>query len=275
MDIGQEQVRVEGLRKRFGRLEVLKGIDLAIRRGEVVVVMGASGSGKTTLIRCINFLEQPDAGRVTVCGIDVECGPQHLKERDRAHRVREICRRTGMVFQQFNLFPHMTALGNVIEGPLTVRRMARPDAVVLGEHLLEKVGLADKRDEHPARLSGGQKQRVAIARALAMEPEVMLFDEPTSALDPELHEEVLQTMRALARDGMTMIIVTHEVRFAQDVADRVLFMDGGLFVEEGPPEEFFARPTHPRARSFLRLVGAAHEPPAPADGNAASTGPSS
>ena len=272
MIAGRDQVRVEGLHKRFGRLEVLKGIDFAIQRGEVVVVMGASGSGKTTLIRCLNFLEQPDAGRVSICGIDVACGPGHIKERDRAHRVREICRRTGMVFQQFNLFPHMTALENVIEGPVTVRGMARPEAVALGEVLLAKVGLADKRDEHPSRLSGGQKQRVAIARALAMEPEVMLFDEPTSALDPELHEEVLQTMRALARDGMTMIIVTHEVRFAQDVADRVMFMDGGLIVEEGPPEEFFARPTHPRARSFLRLVGAAHDPPVPGEHDGPSGG---
>jgi cystine transport system ATP-binding protein len=248
------QVRLEGVRKRFGALEVLKGIDLRVRRGEVVVVMGASGSGKTTLLRCINLLEEPDAGRIEVCGLGVPCGHHAQRGRDRARSIREIRMRAGMVFQSFNLFPHMTALGNVIEGPLTVRKMPRQDAVALGERLLARVGLADKRDEYPSRLSGGQKQRVAIARALAMEPEVVLFDEPTSALDPELHEEVLQAMRELARDGMTMVVVTHEVRFAQDVADRVVFVDDGSIVEEGPPAEFFARPSHPRARAFLRLV---------------------
>jgi cystine transport system ATP-binding protein len=247
------QIRVEGLHKRFGRLEVLKGIDLVVRRGEVVVIMGRSGSGKTTLIRCINFLEEPDVGRVSVCGIEVPCG-RRAGGRDRGRRVREIRLRAGMVFQQFNLFPHLTALGNVIEGPLTVRKLPRADAIALGERLLARVGLADKRDEYPSRLSGGQKQRVAIARALAMEPEVVLFDEPTSALDPELHEEVLQTMRALAREGMTMVVVTHEVRFARDVADRVLFMDGGVILEQGPPAEFFANPRQPTARAFLRLV---------------------
>jgi len=247
------RIRVKGLRKRFKRLEVLRGVDLGVERGEVVVVMGPSGSGKTTLLRCINFLEEPDEGQVTVCGIDVPCGPG-ARRREQMRRIREIRMRVGMVFQQFNLFPHMTALENVIEGPLSVRRMSRSDAIALGERLLTRVGLSDKRDEYPSRLSGGQKQRVAIARALAMEPEVVLFDEPTSALDPELHEEVLQTMRALARDGMTMIVVTHEVRFAQDVADRVLFMDDGAIVEQASAAEFFARPQHPRARAFLRLV---------------------
>ncbi len=251
------QIEVEGLRKRFGALEVLKGIDLAVRRGEVVVVMGRSGSGKTTLIRCMNLLEEPDAGRVRICGCAVGCG-EGARGRARARAIREIRTRAGMVFQSFNLFPHMTALGNVIEGPITVKRMPRPEAVALGEALLARVGLADKRDEYPSRLSGGQKQRVAIARALAMQPAVMLFDEPTSALDPELHDEVLQTMRALARDGMTMVVVTHEIRFAQDVADRVVFMEGGLIVEQGAPSEFFCRPQHPGARSFLRLV--AHQP---------------
>ena len=247
------RVAVSGLRKRFGPLEVLKGIDLEVRRGEVVVVMGPSGSGKTTLIRCLNFLEEPDEGRVRVCDIEVPCG---RKAGGRARR-RQICQlrsQAAMVFQQFNLFPHMTALGNVMEGPVTVRGMPKAEATALGERLLARVGLADKRDEYPSRLSGGQKQRVAIARALAMEPEVVLFDEPTSALDPELHEEVLQAMRQLARDGRTMVVVTHEVRFAQDVADRVVFMDGGVILEEGAPADFFARPKHPRVRSFLRLV---------------------
>ncbi len=247
------QIRVEGLHKRFGHLAVLKGIDLTVRRGEVVVIMGPSGSGKTTLIRCMNFLEEPDAGCVTVCGLDVLCGKRG-GGRERARRIREIRKRAGMVFQQFHLFPHLTALGNVIEGAMCVRKLPRAEAVALGERLLARVGLADKRDEYPSRLSGGQKQRVAIARALAMEPEIILFDEPTSALDPELHEEVLQTMRELARDGMTMVVVTHEVQFAQDVADRVLFMDGGTILEEASAREFFATPKHARARTFLRLV---------------------
>jgi ABC-type polar amino acid transport system ATPase subunit len=247
------QIRVEGLRKRFGALEVLGGIDFAVRRGDVVVIMGPSGSGKTTLLRCLNFLEEPDAGRVVICGQEVHCGVRATGSQ-RARCIREIRKRVGMVFQQFHLFPHMTALGNVIEGPLSVRKLPRPEAVVLGERLLARVGLADKRDAFPSRLSGGQKQRVAIARALAMDPEVILFDEPTSALDPELHEEVLQTMRALARDGMTMVVVTHEVRFARDVADRVLFMEAGAIVEEGLAVEFFVRPRHPRAHTFLRLV---------------------
>lgn len=247
------QVRVERLHKRFGTLQVLKGIDLSVRRGEVVVIMGPSGSGKTTLIRCINFLEEPDAGHVSVCGFEVPCGSR-VSTRQRKRHIREIRKRAGMVFQNFNLFPHMTALENVIEGPVTVRKARRSEATALGERLLERVGLADKRDEYPSRLSGGQKQRVAIARALAMEPEVVLFDEPTSALDPELHEEVLQTMRALARDGMTMMVVTHELSFAREVADRVIFMADGVILEEGPPETFFANPEHSRTRAFLRLV---------------------
>ncbi|MBA3339863.1 MAG: amino acid ABC transporter ATP-binding protein [Geodermatophilaceae bacterium] len=247
-------IRVEALHKCFGRLEVLKGIDLAVSRGEVVVVMGASGSGKTTLLRCINFIETPDRGRVTVCDTCIDCGPNGLRGRARAKQIRSVCRQAAMVFQQFNLFPHKTALQNVIEAPMTVKGMSKPDAIALGERLLDRVGLADKRDEYPSRLSGGQQQRVAIARALAMEPEVVLFDEPTSSLDPELHEEVLQTMRELAREGMTMVVVTHEVQFAKDVADRVVFMDGGVIVEEAAPAEFFTRPRHARARLFLRMV---------------------
>ena len=246
-------IRVTDVHKQFGSLEVLKGVSLAVRRGEVIVVMGPSGSGKTTLIRCMNLLEEPDAGTVSVCGRRIACGAGR-RSRDRASEIRQIRTRAAMVFQQFNLFPHMTALENVIEGPLSVRRLPRPDAVALGERLLGRVGLADKRDEHPARLSGGQKQRVAIARALAMEPEVILFDEPTSALDPELHLEVLQVIRELADEGMTMVVVTHEIQFAREAADRVVFMDDGHILEEAPPSEFFARPRTERARTFLRLV---------------------
>ncbi|ALV33125.1 amino acid ABC transporter ATP-binding protein [Streptomyces sp. CdTB01] len=248
-----DRIHIRGLHKRFGPLEVLKGVDLTVARGEVVVVMGPSGSGKTTLIRCVNLLEEPDAGTVAVCGCSVECSGRG-RRRERARQVREIRQRTAMVFQQFNLFPHLTALGNVVEGPLSVRRMPRADAETLGRKLLARVGLADKAAEYPARLSGGQKQRVAIARALAMEPEVVLFDEPTSALDPELHAEVLQVMRELAHEGMTMVVVTHEVEFAREAADRVVFMDGGVVLESGPPREFLSRPVHPRAQAFLRLV---------------------
>jgi len=256
-------VQITGLRKRFGPLEVLKGVDLSVARGEVLVVMGASGSGKTTLLRCINLLEEPDDGIITVCDCTVVCGPHAPRGRKRNKQIRSVCLQAAMVFQQFNLFPHRTALQNVIEAPITVKGVAKADAVALGERLLDRVGLADKRDQYPARLSGGQKQRVAIARALAMEPDVILFDEPTSALDPELHEEVLQTMRDLARGGMTMIVVTHEVQFAKDVADRVVFMDGGEIVEDAPPAEFFARPRHARARLFLRLVAADQPTDAP------------
>jgi len=247
------QIVATGLHKRFGALEVLKGIDLTVQRGEVIVIMGVSGSGKTTLIRCINFLEEPDAGKLTVCGIEVDCGAG-TDGAARRRRIREIRTRVGMVFQSFNLFPHKTALGNVIEGPMVVKKVRRAEAVRLGDELLERVGLAEKRNEYPSRLSGGQKQRTAIARALAMQPDVVLFDEPTSALDPELHEEVLGVMRELARDGMTMVVVTHEIAFAKDVADRVLFMDQGVIVEEAPARQFFSSPEHPRARSFLRLV---------------------
>ncbi|TMR95746.1 amino acid ABC transporter ATP-binding protein [Nonomuraea basaltis] len=242
-------IRIRGLHKRFGDLEVLRGVDLDVERGEVVVVMGPSGSGKTTLIRCMNLLEEPEQGTVNVCGAELECGRRHP-----ARRVRDLRRRTAMVFQQFNLFPHLTALQNVMEGPVSVRRLPRAQAAELGRRLLDRVGLTDKCDCYPAKLSGGQKQRVAIARALAMEPEVIFFDEPTSALDPELHAEVLQVMRELAREGMTMVVVTHEIAFARDVADRVVFMDGGRVIEQGPPSSFFTAPDHPRVRSFLSLV---------------------
>ncbi len=252
MTVEKPQIRVRALRKRFGSLEVLRGIDLDVKRGEVVVVMGVSGSGKTTLIRCLNFLEEPDEGHVEVCGREVACGTG--RNRERQAQIRHIRMHVGMVFQSFNLFPHMSALGNVIEGLITVKKMPKREAIALGERMLARVGLAEKRDEYPSRLSGGQKQRVAIARAIAMQPDVVLFDEPTSALDPELHDEVLQVMRGLAGDGMTMVVVTHEVAFAREVADRVVFMDEGTIVEEAAPAEFFAQARHPRARSFLRLV---------------------
>jgi cystine transport system ATP-binding protein len=244
-------VSVRDLHKRFGDLEVLRGVDLDVERGEVVVVMGPSGSGKTTLIRCLNLLEEPEQGTVSVCGTKIACG---RTSRARARRIRELRSRTAMVFQQFNLFPHMTALQNVMEGPLSVQHASRDEAAELGRRLLARVGLSDKCDCYPAKLSGGQKQRVAIARALAMRPEAIFFDEPTSALDPELHAEVLQVMRELAREGMTMVVVTHETAFAREVADRVVFMDGGTVIEQGAPSSFFTAPAHPRVRAFLRLV---------------------
>jgi ABC-type polar amino acid transport system ATPase subunit len=249
--MGGSAIEVRGVCKSFGNLQVLKGIDLSVSQGEVVVLMGTSGSGKTTLVRCMNLLEEPDAGELTLCGCNFIFGPRAGK-RGRARRAHQMRRKTAMVFQHFNLFPHMSALGNVIEGARSVRGVPKDEAIALGERLLARVGLAD--DEYPSRLSGGQKQRVAIARALAMEPQVILFDEPTSALDPELHAEVLDVIKELAGEGMTMVIVTHEVHFANEVADRVVFMDGGIIAEASTPARFFTNPAHPRARSFLRLV---------------------
>ncbi|HJT02309.1 MAG TPA: amino acid ABC transporter ATP-binding protein [Pseudonocardiaceae bacterium] len=250
--IHPEPVTARGVIKSFRGVPVLRGVDLTVRRGEVLVVMGPSGSGKTTLIRCLNGLERPESGEIRVCGVDIS--PGSGSRREIARRTRAVCSRTAMVFQQYNLFPHMTTLANVMEGPVTVRKVARCEAEQRARQLLARVGLRDKCHEYPSRLSGGQRQRVGIARALAMEPAVVLFDEPTSALDPELHEEVLLVMRQLAKDGMTMVVVTHEVGFARDVADRVLFMDNGLVVEEGPAKEFFSSPRDPRTRGFLRLV---------------------
>jgi polar amino acid transport system ATP-binding protein len=246
------QIRVEGLHKRFGKLEVLKGIDLAIRRGEVVVIMGASGSGKTTLIRCMNFLEQPDTGIVTVCGVGVDCRPGVPRVGDRSRRVREICLKAGMVFQQFNLFPHLTAIDNVTLAARKIRKLSREQAERRARELLKTVGLEEKAEQHPHQLSGGQQQRVAIARALMMEPHVMLFDEVTSALDPELVGEVLIVMRDLARTGMTMLVVTHEMQFAREVGDRLVFMDEGRIVEEGVPADVLDNPSDERTRRFLR-----------------------
>jgi polar amino acid transport system ATP-binding protein len=241
--------------KHFGKLEVLKGIDLRVERGQVCCLLGPSGSGKSTFLRCINHLEQVTAGRLSVDGELVgyrQVGDKlyELREKETAAKRAEI----GMVFQRFNLFPHMTALGNIIEAPTRVRRVPRDQAVARARALLDRVGLADKVDAYPAQLSGGQQQRVAIARALAMDPKLMLFDEPTSALDPELIDEVLEVMRGLARDGMTMVVVTHEMNFARDVADTVVFMDGGVVVESGPPEQVIRNPQHQRTKSFLRKV---------------------
>jgi polar amino acid transport system ATP-binding protein len=248
-------VRAEGVHKRFGRLEVLKGVSLEVRPGEVMCMLGPSGSGKSTFLRCINHLEKIDAGRLSVDGELVG----YRQSGDKLHELRdaEVCRKRaeiGMVFQRFNLFPHMTALQNVCEAPVLVRGANKAEAARLGQELLERVGLADKLDAYPAQLSGGQQQRVAIARALAMQPKLMLFDEPTSALDPELVGEVLDVMRQLAGEGMTMVVVTHEIGFAREVADTLVFMDGGVVVEAGDPAEVLSHPRHERTRSFLSKV---------------------
>jgi ABC-type polar amino acid transport system ATPase subunit len=244
-------VSARGLQKFFGRNHVLRGVDLDVEERETVMVIGRSGSGKTTLLRCINFLEEPTAGSVEIAGLRVEADPLGVRSRRHQEQIRQIRIRTGMVFQDFNLFPHMTALGNVTEAPVRVLGLSQREAVERGEALLTKVGLAEKRNEFPARLSGGQKQRVAIARALAMEPKVMLFDEPTSALDPELIAEVLTVMEELAHEGTTMIVVTHEMHFARAAADRIVFIDDGLIVEEGVPDQMLDEPQDPRTRQFL------------------------
>ena len=248
-------VRAEGVHKSFGRLEVLKGIDLEVQRGEVCCLLGPSGSGKSTFLRCINHLEKVTSGRLSVDGELVgyreQGGRLHeLREKETAAKRADI----GMVFQRFNLFPHMTALGNVIEAPTRVRGVPKDRAVEEATALLERVGLADKLQSYPSQLSGGQQQRVAIARALAMKPKLMLFDEPTSALDPELVGDVLDVMRALAADGMTMVVVTHEMGFARDVGDTVVFMDGGVVVEKGSPQQVIDDPQHERTRAFLGKV---------------------
>jgi len=242
---GKVLLRTQQLQKSFGKLQVLKGINLEIHQGEVVVIIGASGSGKSTLLRCFNFLERADSGNIWFKGEIINPGASDL------NRLRQ---QIGMVFQHFNLFPHKTVLGNLIEGPIIVKKQPQAEAVAKAEGLLEKVGLLDKRDAYPSQLSGGQQQRVAIARALAMEPELMLFDEPTSALDPELVGEVLEVMKQLAQEGTTMAVVTHEMGFAREVADRVIFMDDGTILEEGTPERFFTRPQAARTREFLGRI---------------------
>ena len=249
-------VKAEGVHKSFGRLEVLKGVSLEVQPGEVVCMIGASGSGKSTFLRCINHLERIDAGRLWVDGRLVG----YRQSGDKLYELRdaEVCRERseiGMVFQRFNLFGHMTALENVIEAPIRVRKMAKRDAVAQGRSLLQQVGLGDKIDNYPAQLSGGQQQRVAIARALAMKPKLMLFDEPTSALDPELVGEVLDVMKGLAHDFQTtMVVVTHEMGFAREAADRVLMMDDGRIIEEGTPEHFFTAPREERTKHFLSAI---------------------
>jgi polar amino acid transport system ATP-binding protein len=248
-------VKAESVRKRFGRLEVLKGISLEVAPGEVTCLLGPSGSGKTTLIRCINHLEKINAGRLWVDGqlVGYRQVGNKLHELHEAQIARDRAE-IGMVFQRFNLFPHMTAVENVGEAPVQVKGVKRAEASKRAKALLRGVGLEDKIDEYPARLSGGQQQRVAIARALAMDPKLMLFDEPTSALDPELVKEVLDVMRRLAKDGMTMVVVTHELGFAREVADRVVFMDDGAIVEQGPPAEMLDNPRQERTKRFLGLV---------------------
>jgi ABC-type polar amino acid transport system ATPase subunit len=248
-------IRLENVHKYFGRLHVLRGINLEIRHGEVVVIIGPSGSGKSTLLRVINHLEPIDSGTIFLRGRPIF---QHLAAgrdvRDSESTIRAIRARVGMVSQRFNLFPHMNVLGNVMVGPIHVRKLPREQAEQLARGLLDRVGLSDKVSAHPVQLSGGQQQRVAIARALAMEPEAMLFDEVTSALDPELVGDVLRVMRGLAADGMTMIVVTHEMGFAREVADRVVMMDDGMLIEEGHPQAFFAHPAEARTQAFLDAV---------------------
>lgn len=242
-------INIKDLHKQFDQLKVLKGINLEVKKGKVVVVIGPSGSGKTTLLRCLNVLEQPTSGLLAI-GDQVLDFSQQVSKR----QIPPFRRLTGMVFQNYNLFPHMTALENVMEGPVTVKGETKETAKEKGEMLLKKVGLADKTAYYPFQLSGGQQQRVGIARALAMEPKVMLFDEPTSALDPELVGEVLKVMKDLAAEGMTMVVVTHEMRFAREAADEVIFMDGGIVVERGKSEQIFSTPKEVRTSQFLNLI---------------------
>ena len=246
-------IAVENLVKSYNSHCVLHGIDHQQQRGEAVVLMGPSGCGKSTFLRCLNQLEVPDAGRITIDGVTIEGGraPRTGFEREQQRQLRM---RAGMVFQSFNLFPHLTALQNIIEAPTVVKDMAKEEAEGLARALLQKVGLENKAEAYPLQLSGGQQQRVAIARALAMQPQVMLFDEPTSALDPELRDEVLGVMRQLAEEGMTMIVVTHEMQFARDMADRIVFFDAGRVAESGPPEQIFSCPQNERTREFVSRV---------------------
>ena len=238
-------IKVEGLCKSFDDLEVLKGVDAEICKGDVMVVIGASGSGKSTFLRCLNLLEQPTGGTITFEGVDITDPSVDINK----HREK-----MGMVFQQFNLFPHMTVLQNMTLAPVKVLKKSKAEAVATAMELLERIGLADKADAYPSQLSGGQKQRVAIVRALAMNPDVMLFDEPTSVLDPEMVGEVLEVMKKLAKEGMTMVVVTHEMGFAREVGTEIVFVDEGVIVEQGTPEEFFSNPKNPRLKDFLSKV---------------------
>ena len=238
-------IKVDGLQKAFGNIEVLKGIDAEIKKGDVIVVIGASGSGKSTFLRCLNLLEEPTGGQIYFEGTEITDPKVNIN----VHRQK-----MGMVFQQFNLFPHMTILKNMTLGPMKLLKKGKEEAEKTAIELLERVGLADRKDAYPSQLSGGQKQRVAIVRALAMNPEVILFDEPTSALDPEMVGEVLEVMKSLAKEGMTMVVVTHEMGFAREVASKVVFIDEGVIKEEGEPEEFFANPKCDRLKDFLSKV---------------------
>ena len=238
-------IKVENLHKSFGDLEVLKGVSEHIKKGEVVSVIGASGSGKSTFLRCLNMLEEPQSGSIIFEGVDITQEKVNID----VHRQK-----MGMIFQHFNVFPHMTVIQNITMAPMLIKKKSKAEAEAQAMQLLEMVGLADKRDEYPRRLSGGQKQRLAIVRALAMEPDVMLFDEPTSALDPEMVGEVLQVIKNLVKSGMTAVIVTHEMGFAKEVSDRVLFMDGGVIAESGTPDQIFNNPQNPRTKEFLSKV---------------------
>jgi len=252
-DSRPEAIRVENLHKRFGALEVLRGVSLTARQGDVVAVIGGSGSGKSTMLRCINFLENPSSGRIVIGGEEVALRPDgHPAHRRQIEKLRQ---HLGMVFQQFNLWTHKTILENLIEVPVHVLGVPKPEAIALAERLLKRVGLAEKADVYPAFLSGGQQQRAAIARALAIEPRAILFDEPTSALDPELVGEVLAVIRGLAAEGRTMIIVTHEMKFAREVASHVIYLYNGQIEEEGPPEQLFGAPKSERLKQFLKTVG--------------------
>jgi L-cystine transport system ATP-binding protein len=241
-------IKVKGIHKSFGKQQVLKGIDLTVQKGEVVVLLGPSGSGKTTFLRCLNFLEHPDAGEITIGDTHVDCESVTKKE------ILQIRRNTAMVFQLYNLFKNKTALENVMEGLITARKIPKVEADKISRKILEKVGLESKYDAYPSQLSGGQQQRVGIARALALNAEVILFDEPTSALDPELVGEVLAVMKKVAKEGLTMIVVTHEISFARDIASKVIFMDGGAIVEQGTPEEVLFHPKEERTKQFLKRI---------------------
>jgi ABC-type polar amino acid transport system ATPase subunit len=242
----------QGIEKYFGQHHVLRGVSLEVRERETVMLIGRSGSGKSTFLRCLNFLEEPTAGAVEIAGVRVEADPLHERSRQHQERIRQIRLQAGMLFQDFNLFPHMTVLQNCIEAPTRVKKVPRREAVETAERYLDKVGLLEKRDTYPSRLSGGQKQRVAIARALCMEPRVLMFDEPTSALDPETVGEVLLVMEELAHEGTTMLVVTHEMHFAREAADRIVFLDEGLIVEEGSAAELLDAPRDERTQRFLR-----------------------
>lgn len=238
-------IKVENLHKHFGDLEVLKGVSEHIKKGEVVTVIGASGSGKSTFLRCLNMLEEPDSGSIYFDGVNI------TEEKVNIDKHRQ---KMGMIFQHFNVFPHITVLENITMAPMMIKKMPKSEAEAMAEKLLDRVGLLSKKNEYPRKLSGGQKQRLAIVRALAMEPEVMLFDEPTSALDPEMVGEVLQVIKDLVKEGLTAVIVTHEMGFAKEVSDRVLFMDGGVIAESGTPEQIFGNPQNPRTKEFLSKV---------------------